>query len=134
MTSRDEQLHADAIKTVLNAELPTGVDAYEWSDLEALADKPTRYVVFDVTPMYVNRYRVSADKPLGAWRVNTRYVDKVSVKNTRTMRRHAWVALEKRVLTVAGIQTTPICFETAVPIGQDQEFWWTGLDSWTYTL
>lgn len=136
MTSRDETLHSDAVKAALDLQFtgPGSPAVYTWSDLEALPTKPERYVVFDVTPMYVPTYRVSADKPLGSWRVNTRYVDKVAVVNAQTMRRKAWAALEKRVLTIAGAETTPICFEAAVPIGQDNEFWWTGLDSWTYTL
>lgn len=127
----DEQLHATAVLTVLNAALPTQTRAYDVSEVPDT--KPPHYVEVMLSRRFGGARRASADTGTGGWRIATRVVDKESVTDARNTASKVRDALEFARLAVAGKQSTPVQFEGAEPIGPD-DGWWSGLTTWTYVL
>lgn len=132
-----EEQHATAVLAALNAALAAApfngsVTAYDLDDLAEQQPKPTEYVEVTIHRRYSESSRACTDKGVDLWRVTTRYVARASVTTARNLRDATRTTLEQARLTVGAATTTPVQFETAVPIEQDSEHWYSGLDSWTY--
>lgn len=132
----NEETHAAAVIAALNTQLAAqfapDVMAYELDDLVELTQKPAQHIEVTLGRRFNEEgSRVSTDKGIALVRVTTRYVAD-TVTNARSLRAAAKTALEDVRLVVDGSATTPIKFETAVHIEQDEKHWWTGVDSWTY--
>lgn len=120
-----EESHAAAVKAALTA---LNAVPYDLDDVPA------------VMPAYYNEVTISrrfgglirGESPTTTLiRLNIRAVAK-TVSNAREMRRRA-EQIEGTTVTVDGIQSTPIQFETAETIGFDDGFW-QGLTSYTYAV
>lgn len=68
----------------------------------------------------------------GGYRITTRAVG-ATEDAAYQMRELARTALEYAVLTIGDVTTTPVMFETAEQIAED-DGWWSGLTTWTTTL
>lgn len=134
----NEQAHMDAVLTALNTRLATlgagHPSAYDADALNRMTAVPDEYVEVHIHPRYGGEHRVSTHTGVRAWRIVTTYKSTALAENARTLRRETQAALEYAVLTIDGQDTTPVAFETAVPIGVDEEHWSTGTDSWTYGI
>lgn len=128
----DEQLHADAIVAALNAALPAGIRAWEPDELKKQDPTPSEYVEVLVEPRFGGNLRGGATSA-GGWRVQTRGVSETSIFNARAGLNAARAALQFASLEIGGKRTTPIQFETAEAVGED-EGWWSGHITWTYVL
>jgi hypothetical protein len=84
-----------------------------------------------VSRRFGGEQRGSGERSGQLYRLTERSVAK-TVSNARNLRAKA-DALEGAVLTIAGDTTTPLEFEGAVPIGEDDN-WYSGLRTWTYVL
>lgn len=134
----NEQAHVAAVLGALNTQLATlgtgHPSAYDTDELGRMDSVPSEYVEVRVHPRYGGEHRVSTHTGVRAWRIVTTYKSTNLAENARALRRETQAALEYRVLTIDGQDTTPVAFETAVPIGTDEEHWVTGTDSWTYGI
>ena len=128
MTATEEQ-HAAAVKAALTAQ---SAAPYDLDDLKALATPPAQYTEVTVSRRFGAQNRATGSTGRVGWRITTRAVAK-TVSNAREMRKRTAAALSYVRLTVDGDQTTPIQFEGEEPIGDD-DGWWSGLTTWTYTL
>jgi hypothetical protein len=126
-----EETHAAAVIAALNTVL-TPRQAYDYDTVQTMPTKPAQYVAISLSRRYGEGGRVGGTKGIDLWRLTTRYVAN-TVTNARTLRADTVQALEEVRLTVGSSTTTPIQFETAIPIEPDDD-WWSGLDSWTYAL
>lgn len=129
-----EQTHATAVLAVLNAVLPTGAKAYDTDALAAMPSLPAKYVEVVLTRRpFGGVERNAGGTTAGSWRVLTREVATNSISDARNLRRLVHLALERQRLAIGGKRTTPITFETAEPIGEDEGAW-SGYETWTYSL
>lgn len=129
-----EESQAVAIKAALNAvldALSTPRAAYESDDLAKLESLPAAYVELFVTRRFGGTERNAGGKGREGWRIGTRGVAQ-TVTNARLMLAKTAEALEEVRLTVDGIATTPIKFESAEVVGPD-DGWYSGLVLWTYS-
>lgn len=130
----DEELHAAAVKAVIQAVLNTGfsspVKVLDLDDVGPL--KPEDYVELTLTRRYGGVQRADGYVGTAGWRIGTRVVSR-TVTNARKLRKHVTTALENVNITVSGQKTTPVLFETEEPIGLDDGYQ-SGLTSWTYQL
>ena len=133
--SAAEELHLAAVLAQLNGGRP-GAAAWKAWDLGDLADlevKPTERIEVSVTRRYIGEgRRVSADQDFDGWRIDTFVVANDST-NARTLRAHVRTRLEKAVLTIGGVATTPVMFEAGAPIMPDDQKFYSGSETWTYT-
>ncbi len=133
--SATEEAHAAAVLALLNTALTASFDAsvraYDLDEVSRLTTKPKRYVEVEVYRRFGDGARLCGGKPTDLWRVLTRYVSD-TVTNSRALREASRGALEMARVSVGGATTTPVQFETASSIQQDNEHWWTGQDAWTY--
>lgn len=105
---------------------------YDLDDIKALASPPAQYTEVTVSRRFGGQNRATGSTGRVGWRITTRTVAK-TVSNAREMRKRAETALLYARLTVGGDETTPIQFEGAEPIGDD-DGWWSGLTTWTYAI
>lgn len=128
MTATEEQ-HATAIKAALTAQLAA---PYDLDDAKALTAIPNAYTEVMVSPRSGAPLRNPGSTGRRGWRIATRQVGS-TVSNAREMRKRTHAALEFVRLTVGGDVTTPIQFEGAELIGEDDGYW-SGLETWTYAI
>lgn len=121
-----EQQEATAVLAALNTALAPKV-AYE---LDAVpATRPANYVEVTVSRRFGGEER-AARKGSTGWRITTRAVSRY-VSDARLMHEKSRTALEYVRLSVGGKSSTPVQFETEVPV-QEDDGWFSGLISWTY--
>jgi hypothetical protein len=128
VTATEEQ-HAAAIIAALTA---TSAAPYDLDDAKALTTIPNGYTEVMVSPRGGAPLRSPGSTGRRGWRIATRQVG-TTVSNAREMRKRTHEALEFVRLTVGGDQTTPIQFDSAEQIGEDDGYW-SGLETWTYVL
>lgn len=124
-----EEDHAAAIFAAL-----TGANAapYDLDELRDPATRPAAYNEVTVSQRAGAPNRNVASTGRTGWRITTRSVAK-TVTNAREMRSRARTGLLYVRLTVDGAVTTRIQFESEEPIAED-DGWFSGLTSWTYTI
>ena len=94
---------------------------------------PNYYTEVHVSEVPGSRERLGQGIEMRQWRVITRAVARERV-NAQAMRARAAAALEDTVLTVEGIESSPIVREVADdPIGDD-DGWWSGVSEWRLHL
>ena len=139
--SQDEELHATAVKAAIQAVLNTLGSAphVQVLDLDDVYDdttesggRPDEYVEIQVMRRYGGLERLDGYHGTTGWRITTRVVAR-TVTAARKLRKAVSDALLFVNLTVSGSATTPVCFETEGPIGEDDDYW-VGLTDYTYTL
>lgn len=129
MTATEEQ-HAAAIIAALTAK---SAAPYDLDDAKALVPPlPKGYTEVMVSPRAGAPLRNPGSTGRRGWRIATRQVG-TTVSNAREMRKRTHEALEFVRLTVGGDQTTPIQFDSAEEIGEDDGYW-SGLETWTYAI
>jgi hypothetical protein len=121
-----EQEHSDAVVAFLNT---LGALAYDLGDVPSPA--PDRYTEVTVSRRFGGEQRYSGLRDGQLYRVTARQVGKV-YQNAQNLRAKI-AGLEGVALTVAGLVTTPVEFESADPIGPDDGYF-SGLQTWTYAL
>lgn len=129
-----EEQHAVAVLAQINAGRPSGAtwQAWDLDDLNELVSKPGNYVEVTVSRRPTDGGTIAVAARIDAWRIDTRVVGE-SVTNVRGIRTHIRNQLENVVLTIGGLATTPIQFETAEEILPDDQQFYGGSTSWTYT-
>lgn len=132
MVNASEQAHVEAVLALLNTALPGAWKAWDLDELDPLAAKPAERIEVTVTRRYIQVGRVSTDQDIDGWRIQTRVVADI-IANARELRRHVRARLEKAVLTVGTVTTTPIRYETGDDIARDDQRFWSGYETWTYT-
>lgn len=126
--------HAAAVIAALNVQLAAaGATAYDIDALRKMTATPKNYVEVTVSRRFGSEPRSVARYSATGWRVTTRWVSATSIANARNLEARGHAALEGAVLAVDGRTSTPVQFETAEPIADD-EGWWSGLTAWTYVL
>jgi hypothetical protein len=129
----NEELHAAAVIAACNTVL-TPRAAYDLDTLHKMPTKPPQYVEVSVTRRYIDGGVIGTEKSIVGARLVTRYVAD-TITNARVLRSDCRAALESATLTIEGVPTTPLQFETALPIYPDsppEVEGYSGLDSWTY--
>lgn len=128
MTASEEQQAAAVIAALTTA----NAAPYDLDDAKALTTIPAGYTEVMVSPRGGAPLRNPGSTGRRGWRISTRQVG-TTVGNAREMRKRTHTALEFARLTVGGGQTTPIQFEGAEPIGEDEGYW-SGLETWTFAI
>lgn len=125
-----EQQIAAVVLGLINAALPATTRAYEPDKVPAT--RPANYVVLTVV-------RRSGGTPRGGRYVTTGWsfylmgVAQTSVSNARNSLRLAGDALESKVLTVAGLASTPVKFDNGRPVAPD-DGWFSGVNTYSTAL
>lgn len=122
------ETHTAAIVAVLNAGSPNA-NAYTLDALKKLAALPDAYTEVTVSHRFGAPNRNVASTGRTGYRIATRVVAKREV-NAQRLRDRVDTALRSQ--RVAAISTTPVQFETEDPIGDD-DGWFSGLTTWTYS-
>ena len=123
-----QEQHAAAIKAAIDAVVVAPV--YEMDEIPTT--RPSEYVEFTVERRFGGSQRLGVWIGTTSYRIATRVVSQKSVSNARLMAEGVRSALEFNSLTVAGgTTTTPVMFESAEPIGPDNE-WFSGMTLWTF--
>ena len=91
---------------------------------------PPYYTEVSVMRRFGGNPRVTTQSGVQGYRITTRAVAN-SAANARNMRSKQHAALEETVLVVDGEATTPIKFDSAEPIAEDEGMY-SGLTTWTY--
>lgn len=130
-----EELHAAALVASANVALASGgltnpTKAYDVDDVPS--PRPRDYVEISLHRRAGGEFRACGWVGTTSWRVTARYVAR-SVSNARDLRKRITAGWEDIAITVDGIESTRLIFETAVPIGEDDGYY-SGLDSWVYSL
>lgn len=122
-----------AVLTLLNAALPSGVDAYDLDEVPKT--RPTEYVDAVLGRRFggENERRASSHLWLTGYRLTVRATSETSVMGVRTSLEACRAALEYQRLVVGGETSTPIQFETEDPPGSDSG-WFSGVMAFTYTI
>lgn len=129
MTISTEEPNAVAVLAALNA---GSALAYESDDLKAMTDLPPNYNEVTVERRYGGQSRATGTTTRRGWRITARAVG-ITISNAREMRKRAATQLEGARVTVDGKTSTPIQFESADPIGEDDGRW-SGLTTYTYAI
>jgi hypothetical protein len=129
LVTTSEEQHAAAIIAALTT---ASAAPYDLDDAKALTAIPVGYTEVMVSPRNGAPNRNPGSTGRRGWRISTRQIG-TTVSNAREMRKRTHTALEYVRLTVGGDQTTPIQFEGAEPIGEDDGYW-SGLETWTYAI
>jgi hypothetical protein len=114
------------------AALPTPWTAY------SAGKAPTtggNYLALIVSRRYGGNIRQGGSISPSGWRFTARAVG-VGDGNARVLLREATAAFEDHTITVDGVTSTPIAFESEDPIRQDDDDknLWSGLRSFTYAF
>ena len=121
--------HAAAIRAAL--EVPLGVwSAYDYDDVPDVL--PNLYVLITVSRRFGGQPRMCGGRTVHGWRLTTLAVGRTT-DEARFIRDATSVALADRTVTVGGVVSTPIRFETEQPIAPDGGRQ-SGLTAWTYAL
>lgn len=128
--------HATALLALVNARLAamaTPREAYEADDAPKTGGN---FVSMSLTRRFGGNGRVAGvDLSPSAWRVSFRAVG-VGVTNARVLLSIVSEGVEGKRITVGGVTSTPLRFETEDAIGED-EFdtnLWSGMRSYTYSF
>lgn len=129
MTSSTEEPNAVAVLAKMNA---AGTTAYDSDTLKAAAVLPANYNEVTVERRFGGENRATGSTTRRGWRITARAVG-ITVSNARQMRKLAATSLEGARVVVDGKTSTPIQFESADPIGEDDGRW-SGLTTYTYAI
>lgn len=125
----EQQVATEALR-IANAALPATTRAYEPSKVPAT--RPDEYVTVAVVRRSGGRPRSGRYVTTG-WALYVMAASKTSESNARNSLEKIRAALESQVLTVAGVTSTPVKFDSARPVGPDNT-WSSGVNTYTFTL
>lgn len=124
-----EVAHASAVRAALD--VPLGQwSAYDYDDVPTVL--PEMYVLISLSRRFGGQSRLDGSTALGGWRLTTLAVGH-TVDEARFIRDATAGALSNARLTVTGLLSSPIQFETEQPIAYD-DGWFSGITAWTYAL
>lgn len=131
----DEELHATAVKTVIQAELDTigtteHPQAYELDGVPS--ERPDDYVTVNLYRRYGGESRLDGFIGTCGYRIETQAVSK-NLSAARRLRKAVSDALLNVNLTVSGELTTPVLFETEDAFVEDDDYY-AGQTDYTYRI
>ena len=92
---------------------------------------PPAYNEVTVERRYGDSYRSCGSTSRRGYRIAVRSLGR-TIEGALEMRQAVEAALEDQRLTVDGLPTTPIRFETAQQVDDDEPGWFSGMSLWTY--
>ena len=120
------------VRTAAIAVLQTGLaHPQTLQDLKSTATTPPHYNEVTVEDRFGGELRNSVWRGTNGWRITTRAVSETE-DGAYQMRAKARAALEYTLLAVGADGSTPVMFESADPIAEDEGHW-SGLTTWTCT-
>lgn len=123
------EAHLAAIKALLTA---AGAKPYDIGELAALTTLPTSYTEVHLMPRLPGEERLGVWSGTQSYRIVTRAVGRTA-QAAHTLRDRAAEALQWTRFTVEGATAGPITRELADdPIGDDED-WFSGTSSWSYS-
>lgn len=132
-----EQQVATVVLGLINAALPAvappggyAVRAYDASSVPGT--KPAEFVTISIARRSGGESRSGRYVTTG-WSIYVQAASQTKVANAHNSLRMAGVAIESKVLTVAGLTSTPVKFDNERPVGSD-DGWFSGVHSYTFTL
>lgn len=125
-----EQLVLDAAIAVLSAGSAFPMTLQQAKDL---AELPDYYTVVSVADRVGGELRKGVSYGTRSYRITARQVARTE-DAARLMRTSTRSALEYVELSVGAVASTAVMFESADPIAEDNEGWWSGLTTWTTTV
>lgn len=129
MTATLDQ-HYTAILAALN--VAGSRKAYRMGDPAIVSEAADTYTEVIISRRFGGIARMDSTLDSTLHRATARYVSK-SATNAGVQQSKARGSLEYAVLTIGGLSTTPVQFETEDPIGPD-DGWFSGADDFTYAL
>lgn len=134
MNVTDEQV-LTAVLAALNAGGPEGsANAQELDELKKLSTLPEAYTECSVTRRFAENPRNDTTTGTDAYRIIVRQCAEKNRYNAREMRRRTRANLEYMTLTAGGFASTPVRFESADDIDEDDQGYWSGLETYTLTF
>jgi hypothetical protein len=125
-----EQQIVTASLAIANGALPLTTRAYEPSKVPK--SKPDEFVTVTIARRSGGTPRAGRYATTG-WALYVMAASKTSESNARNSLEKVGAALEGRVLTVAGLTSTPVKFQVDRPVGPD-DGWSTGVKTYHFTL
>lgn len=126
---------ATAVLAALNSGGASGTaHADELDTIKKAKPLPNSYTEVTVSRRFGGESRNDAYLGTDAFRVTARQCSKVDIFNARELRRRTRVNLEYAYIAAGGLTSTPVLFETAEDIGQDEQGYWSGLETYTFTF
>lgn len=128
-----EKAHFDAVQTLLNGFPDSGsARAQSLDDIKRLGTGlPAAYSELYVTERLAEGHRYGGLSDKTAWRVQVRAVAK-SAENAQEIRRRVHARLREAVVTVGGVESTPMLLTVPDdPIAEDKG-WYSGLSEYGY--
>lgn len=125
-----EQQVAAVVLGLINAALPASVRAYEPEKVPST--RPADYLVLTVVRRGGGQPRSGRYTTTG-WSFYLMGVSQVSTSNARNTLRLAGGAIESQVLTVAGLASTPVKYDSGRPVAPD-DGWLSGVNQYSTAL
>jgi hypothetical protein len=125
-----EQQVAAATLGIANTALTGPTEAYEPSKVPK--QKPSEFVTVTLVRRGGGIPRSGRYTTTG-WSLYVMAASKTSESNARNSLEQVGTALEGRVLTIAGVASSPVKFDSARPVGPD-DGWSTGVKVYSFTL
>lgn len=133
MTDVDAKAQLAAVLAALNAPLSALTAPWTAYDLDKLPQtRPDTYVGVSVYRRYGEAARMPGKQSRIGWATTVQLVSK-SGSNARLLHKIVTETLEDARLSVNGVLTSPICFETEDPIAEEDDVWNVGTLLWHYT-
>jgi hypothetical protein len=130
----DAQLFFDAVKAAVVGEF--GANVYEYGKAPGADGNPgvlpSKYLLLVVERRFVPPSRMSRTASRTGWRITGVGVGRYSPTNARDALTALATALDGQLLTVNGVVTTPIEFESGqAPVKEGASEWFSGFDAYT---
>lgn len=125
--------HTTALLALLNARLSTMTTPRQAYTDDKAPLTGGDYVAVSLSRRYGGNGRLNGTISPSGWRLVARAVG-VGQQNAAVLLDMIAQALEDKTITVTGVTSTPIAFETEDPIAEDERDadLWSGMTQWTY--
>lgn len=119
-----------AVVAAINAGLPASVRAYDHGKVPS--PRPNEFAAVSIVRRAGGSPRAGRYSTDG-WAVYVMAASLTSSPNARNALRKASEALENKTLTVGGVSSTPVRFDTGRPVAPD-DGWHTGVNTYHFTI
>lgn len=127
----EQQVATEALR-IANAALPAAGTARAHEPSKVPSPRPDEYVTVAVVRRPGGKPRSGRYSTTG-WSLYVMAASARSEENARNWLEKIRAAFESQVITVAGVASTPVKFDSARPVGPDNT-WSSGVNTYTFTL
>lgn len=134
MIVTDEQATAAVIAALNGGGASGSALAYSRDDLKKLPSLPDMYTEVVVSRRYLEPVRNDTFPVVDGFRITARQCSKKNTDNARELRRRTRVNIEFKAVTAGSATSDRISFESADEIAEDDQGYWSGLETYILTF